>query len=164
MKKYRARTIPWLRVVQFHKDIVARAEEGFFSLNGGDDQAERWTSLSGFEPADMAGPWPIATSSLRSRPFQLALFAEAQLAFEQGDIETAEAKLEELRAIDPSYAQAAKLVGELVHARWFAKLPLSYSAKHDHKFGSCDGVGHTQRRGDRFHFRCSLVVVAVRTT
>ena len=103
-------------------------------------------------PVEPAGPDPAV------------LFAEAQLAFEQGDIETAEAKLEELRAIDPSYAQAAKLVGELAHARWFAKLPLSYSAKHDHKFGSCDGVGHTQRRGDRFHFRCSLVVVAVRTT
>ena len=68
------------------------------------------------------------------------LFAEAQLAFEQGDIKTAEAKLEELRAIDPSYAEAAKLVGELAHARWLAKLPLSYSAKHDHKFGSCEGT------------------------
>ncbi len=73
-------------------------------------------------------------------PDPAELFAEAQLAFGQGDIETAEAKLEELRALDPSYAQAAELVAELAHARWLAKLPLSYSAKHDHKFGSCDGV------------------------
>ena len=80
-------------------------------------------------PVEPTGPDPATV-----------LFAEAQLAFEQGDIETAEAKLEELRAIDPSYAEAAKLVGELAHARWLAKLPLSYSAKHDHKLGSCEGA------------------------
>ncbi len=80
-------------------------------------------------PVEPTGPDPATV-----------LFAEAQLAFEQGDIETAEAKLEELRALDPSYAEAAKLVAELAHARWLAKLPLSYSAKHDHKFGSCEGA------------------------
>ncbi len=80
-------------------------------------------------PVEPTGPDPATV-----------LFAEAQLAFEQGDIKTAEAKLEELRAIDPSYAEAAKLVGELAHARWLAKLPLSYSAKHDHKLGSCEGA------------------------
>ena len=68
------------------------------------------------------------------------LFAEAQMALEQGDIETAEAKLEELRAVDRSYAQAARLAEELALARWMAKLPLSYSGKHDHKLGSCEGV------------------------
>ena len=33
--------------------------------------------------------------------------------------------LEELRAIDPSYAEAAKLVGELAHARQAASLLFS---------------------------------------
>ncbi len=70
---YRGREIPWLPVVRFHKEVVARAEEGFFSLNGRDDQSDRWTSLAGFSPPDLAGPWTIPVKSLVSRAFRLAL-------------------------------------------------------------------------------------------
>jgi len=70
---YRGREIPWLPVVQFHKEVVARAEQGFFSLNGRDDQAERWSSLPAFDPDDLAGPWQIASDDIRSRPFRLAI-------------------------------------------------------------------------------------------
>jgi hypothetical protein len=67
------RELPWLPIVRFHKEIVARAEQGFFSLNGRDDQADRWTSLPGFSPDDLAGPWTISAEGIRSRPFRLAL-------------------------------------------------------------------------------------------
>jgi len=67
-------------VVRFHKEVVTRAEQGFFSLSGRDDQAERWTSLPNFEPSDLAGPWQIDCDGIRSLPFRLA--------FEQGQHES----------------------------------------------------------------------------
>jgi very-short-patch-repair endonuclease len=70
---HRGREIPWLPVVRFHKEIVARAEQGFFSLNGRDDQADRWSSLSHFDPVDLAGPWAIEDDDIKSRPFRLTL-------------------------------------------------------------------------------------------
>lgn len=73
MSKYRGRVIPWLPVVRFHKEIVTRAEEGFFSLYGRDDQAERWTSLPNFDPSDLAGPWCVDVNCIRSQPFRLSV-------------------------------------------------------------------------------------------
>ena len=70
---HRGRDIPWTNIVQFHKDVVARAESGFFSLNGKDDQAERWTSLPNFLPTDLAGPWTLDRDDIHSQPFRLAL-------------------------------------------------------------------------------------------
>jgi hypothetical protein len=69
----RSRNLPWKNVVQFHKEIAARAESSFFSLNGRDSKAERWTSLDGFEPHDIAGPWHISSTSMVSNPFKLAV-------------------------------------------------------------------------------------------
>lgn len=73
MTNYRGREIPWLPVVQFHKEVVTRAEEDFFSLNGSDDQAERWTNLPSFSPNDLVGPWQIDREDIRSHPFRRAL-------------------------------------------------------------------------------------------
>jgi len=73
MSQNRGRDIPWLSVIRFHKDIVARAEQGFFSINGGNDQDERWTSVKGFDPENMAGPWQIERGLFQSRPFLLTL-------------------------------------------------------------------------------------------
>jgi hypothetical protein len=68
--EHRGRQIPWLPVVCFHKEIVTRAEQGFFSLNGRDDQADRWSSLADFAAVDLAGPWTISEGGIRSRPFR----------------------------------------------------------------------------------------------
>jgi len=76
---HRTREIPWLQVVKFHKEIVTRAEEGFFALNGKDDQSERWSSLQGFLPDRMAGPWEVNPAGIQSRPFRLSM--------EQGQVE-----------------------------------------------------------------------------
>ena len=78
--KWRSRGIPWLNVVRFHKEIAARAEEGFFSLNARDEQADRWSSLNRYSPDRIDGPWAIDQVTIRSGPFRLGL--------EQGDHET----------------------------------------------------------------------------
>lgn len=73
MNECRGREIPWLPVVRFHREVVTRAEQGFFSLNGRDDQAERWTSLPNFDPDDLAGPWQIDQQDVHSQPFRLTI-------------------------------------------------------------------------------------------
>jgi len=73
----RSRNIPWSNVVRFHKEIAARAENSFFSLNGRDAKAERWTSLHNFEPVDVAGPWHVEGSAIASNPFRLAVDQES---------------------------------------------------------------------------------------
>lgn len=77
---YRSRNIPWLQVVRFHKEIVLRAEQSFFSLDGRNDQSERWTSLSGFAPRTLSGPWKANIREFTSKRFRLA--------FEQRQIES----------------------------------------------------------------------------
>lgn len=73
MPQHHHRDIPWPQVVPFHRAIAARAEEGFFSLAGTNDEDERWTSVDGFEPDALAGPWRLRQGELRSEPFRLAL-------------------------------------------------------------------------------------------
>jgi hypothetical protein len=68
----RGRDIPWAQVVRFHRAIVARSEEGFFSLNARDHASERWSSLHDFDPFTTAGPWQLSVDALRSRQFRLA--------------------------------------------------------------------------------------------
>jgi len=73
MIEQRGREIPWQRVVQFHKEVVARAEESFFSLTDRDhDVAGRWTNLTDFAPEDMAGPWTLSSEQVQSAPFEVA--------------------------------------------------------------------------------------------
>lgn len=67
--KRRSRNIPWLSAVRFHKEIAARAENSFFSLNGRDPKSERWTSLTDFEPASLAGPWEFDPERMVSAAF-----------------------------------------------------------------------------------------------
>ena len=91
---HHGREVPWLQVARFHKEIVERGEENFFSLNGNEGDSERWSSLVGFEPDDLAGPWRISEKSLASQPFQVAaeggehaslfLGGPCYLAFERG--------------------------------------------------------------------------------
>lgn len=70
MPQHRGRQIPWVSVLKFHKDIVARAEQSFFAINNiMNDQHERWTSLTGFNPESMAGPWQIERESIQSQQF-----------------------------------------------------------------------------------------------
>ena len=58
--------VPWLRIIRFHRAIVQRAEEGFWTMDAHKPDSERWTSLTGFEPADLDGPWPMDPAVMRS--------------------------------------------------------------------------------------------------
>ncbi|MCP4200949.1 MAG: DUF559 domain-containing protein [bacterium] len=60
------RDIPWLQVIRFHKEVTRRAEEAFFALPAGKADSNRWSSLKAFEPADLAGPWPLNENALVS--------------------------------------------------------------------------------------------------
>jgi hypothetical protein len=62
--------IPWLNIVQFHKEIVARAEDQFFALEGDNASHARWTSLATFNPLDSTGAWEINLNDLKSGPFR----------------------------------------------------------------------------------------------
>lgn len=105
---YRKREIPWLQVVRFHKEIIRRDEESFFALTGRDDQSERWTSLGGFQPVGLAGPWMIQGPQIRSRQFKLAV--------DQG-------QHQELYLGGPCTYAPLRSPGEAARARW---CPLLY--------------------------------------
>jgi very-short-patch-repair endonuclease len=67
--------VPWLQLVRFHREIAKRAERGLFAFNPSDDQGDRWSSFDGFDETNLAGPWRIPTSSVKSRPFRQAVCA-----------------------------------------------------------------------------------------
>jgi len=67
--------VPWLSLVRFHKEVVKRAEEGFFSLSVVSAQSDRWTSLKGFDPATLSGPWEVSLERVTSRDFLHAFAA-----------------------------------------------------------------------------------------
>jgi very-short-patch-repair endonuclease len=60
---------PWEKLIPFHKEIVSRAEQGFFSFDPLDEESERFSFLDDFEPTDLAGPWAISLPGVRSAPF-----------------------------------------------------------------------------------------------
>jgi hypothetical protein len=61
------REVPWERLVRFHKEICRRAEESFFSLSAGDTNAERWSSLSNYDPENLSGPWKLRKDTVLSQ-------------------------------------------------------------------------------------------------
>ncbi len=48
---------------------MTRDEESFFSLNGRNDQDNRWTSLNDFDLYQFAGPWHINPDQIQSKKF-----------------------------------------------------------------------------------------------
>jgi hypothetical protein len=80
-------------------------------------------------------------------PDPAKLFEGARSAFARSDLETAEAQLEALEAVSPSYPGAWKLREELTLRLWERKLPLAFGVRHDHALGSCTGVLQLTSRG-----------------
>jgi very-short-patch-repair endonuclease/GTP cyclohydrolase I len=61
------REIPWLKVIQFHKEIVQMSQDDFFALQLGTQKklnSHRWTLIDKFIIEDMAGPWEIPYESI----------------------------------------------------------------------------------------------------
>ena len=60
--------VNWLKIVQFHKEILHSAHKEVFELPI-DTVSKRWTSLDKFEPVETAGPWTIDLQSVRQNAF-----------------------------------------------------------------------------------------------
>ena len=70
------RDIPWLKIIQFHKEIVQMSQDNFFSLPLGTQKqlnSHRWTLIDNFIIEDMAGPWEISYESITSEPLLEAI-------------------------------------------------------------------------------------------
>jgi hypothetical protein len=65
-----ARAVPWHALVQFHREVTRRAGEAFFALPVTVSATERWSSLTGFEPEQLAGPWELDFGALASPHLQ----------------------------------------------------------------------------------------------
>ncbi|TLM69243.1 MAG: DUF559 domain-containing protein [Deltaproteobacteria bacterium] len=73
---HRRRQIPWPDVVKHHKEITRRAEEEFFSLPVNQTESERWSSLTGPEPGNFAGPWKLSLKAVKSAGMQRSIKGE----------------------------------------------------------------------------------------
>ena len=60
--------VNWLKIVQFHKDIIQSAHKEAFQLPI-EAISKRWTSLDNFQPDDTAGPWTIDLQNVRQHGF-----------------------------------------------------------------------------------------------
>lgn len=71
-----ARAVPWHAVTRFHREIMRRAGGAFFALPVTASATEHWSSLAGFEPGQLAGPWEIGFEALESPHLQREIRAE----------------------------------------------------------------------------------------
>lgn len=76
-----ARPVPWRAVVQFHREVMRRAGGALFALPVTAAAAEHWSSLAGFEPGQLAGPWQADFQVLESPHLQRAVRAGLDGAF-----------------------------------------------------------------------------------
>jgi len=102
------------------------------------------------KPEPQPPPEPEAQPIAPPTPTPADVFAEARSALARNDFPRAESNLETLREMDPTYPGARELERELEDAKWRRSLPLVYSARHDHSFGSCNGVLTLTTRGIGF--------------
>jgi len=65
-----AHAVPWPAVVKFHREVLGGAGGAVFALPVTASGTERWSSLTGFEPGQFAGPWEIDLQALASTHLQ----------------------------------------------------------------------------------------------
>ena len=73
--------MPWHAVVQFHREVARRAGGALFALPVTVSASERWSSLAGFEPGQLAGPWEVDFAALESAHLQREIQAGPGKAF-----------------------------------------------------------------------------------
>ena len=83
-------------------------------------------------------PVPVPAPAAQRGPAEL--FEAAQSALARSDLETAQAQLDALEAVNASYPGARKLQDELALRFWERTLPLAFNVRHDHALGNCNGV------------------------
>lgn len=75
------RGAPWHALVQFHREVVRRGGGAFFALPVTVSATERWSSLAGFEPGQIAGPWDLDYEALENADLQREVRTGAVEAF-----------------------------------------------------------------------------------
>jgi serine/threonine protein kinase len=85
-------------------------------------------------PATSISPEPAVEP-----PTEAELFYQARMTFERGELEQSRAQLEKLLLKDPTSTGAAELLMEVTDRIWGESLPLTFSARHNHRFGGCTG-------------------------
>jgi hypothetical protein len=75
----------------------------------------------------------------REEYIQNRLFHQSKIAVENGDFVVAEKQLGELLKINPEFQGAAELINEIDGETFIQSLPLEFTAKHNHRVGSCTG-------------------------
>ena len=93
---------------------------------------------------------PPTTVPEVATPTMADLFYEARMCLERGELEESQAWLEELLLKDPSFEGASELLVEVTDRIWEEKLPLTFSARHNHRFGGCDGELNLTTLGVRY--------------
>ena len=78
------------------------------------------------------------------------LFYQARLALERGELEESQAWLEELLLKDPTFEGASDLLIEATDRIWEETLPLTFAARHNHRFRSCRGELNLTTLGVRY--------------
>jgi hypothetical protein len=95
-------------------------------------------------------PETVTAPSAPPKPDPASILREAETALARGELDEAEAKLDELRALDSAHPGAGKLREALAGKKWEKTLPLGYAARHSHRLGGCDGVVSLAARGIGF--------------
>ncbi len=94
-------------------------------------------------------PVPVPAPAAPRGPAEL--FEAARSALARSDLETTQAQLDALEAVNASYPGAQKLQDELALRLWERTLPLAFGVRHDHALGNCNGVLNLTAGG--FSFR-----------
>lgn len=62
-------SVPWLNLVRFHREVLRRGEEAFYSLPDTENGHDRWGELLNFQPDSFAGPWTMSRSGISHESF-----------------------------------------------------------------------------------------------
>lgn len=75
-----------------------------------------------------------------AEPTDAELYADAESALNRGELAVSKTKLDALLKINPGYSGLAELKERLEHRIWTTTLPRSFTARHNHRIGGCEGV------------------------
>lgn len=68
--------VPWLDLVRFHREVLRRGEEAFYSLRDTENGRDRWGELLNFRPDSLAGPWTVSFSEISHEAFARRIKSE----------------------------------------------------------------------------------------
>jgi hypothetical protein len=93
---------------------------------------------------------PAVVDAAAKDPTDAELFSEAEMAFARGELSVSKRKLEALLKVNPGFAGASQLMEKIEHRLWTMTLPRSFTARHNHRIGGCQGELSLTRTGLAF--------------